>query len=647
MTTNYRSGKFTGTAKGMHEPVNVELDIENNKITSAKIDLGSAAKSYAKVAEKLANEIVTKQSNEIDAVSGASVTSRAVQDAAYDALRKADDKEVDLSLQDGTYSATANGHGGPVEVTLTTANNRINSVEVTKQTETPYVGDTAMKVIPKEIVQQQTLNVDAITGATMTSEAVINAAHKALAKAGNASAWANKLYQSRVPAAVDREVDLVVAGAGVSGLATAAFAAKRGLKVLVLEKNGQVGGSFRYAAGLFTTYNSEAAKKAKQSNDWTDLMNWIKKANEIKPGRPINLKFLQHILRESGKTFDQMLEMTNSKPSFVKMPYTMSTYGVGGKAAQLLAKYIEDHDGEILTNTVISKINEDGERVTGVEARNQNGEFTVTAKSVVIATGGASYNKQKLLAEAMPSVKNIHLFNEANIANTGDGYDLLRDLGAKFYNNDVYKSAELDFNPRLSITYANEPDYSKAMLINSEGKRFANEAPFNLVNLTTQTYREGSSSYYLLYDEKLIPSDLKAKLAELPENPRIGVKAASIKELAEKINIDPKQLQATFANYQAACEKGQDEFGKSQENLVKFSDTGDYYAVYVIPGSWGTIGGVKINDRMQVEKEDGSYFDNLYAVGEMSTGELFSAYYMIGFSLGDYSTEGRLVAERL
>ena len=100
-----------------------------------------------------------------------------------------------------------------------------------------------------------------------------------------------------------------------------------------------------------------------------------------------------------------------------------------------------------------------------------------------------NYNK------VTPSVAKVHVFNEARPANTGDGYSLLKAVNAEFSNNDVYKNGTIDFAPQLFITWNTVPDYSKTMLIDENGKRFSNEAPYNFLNLTTEMYKHGSEKY--------------------------------------------------------------------------------------------------------------------------------------------------------
>lgn len=173
-------------------------------------------------------------------------------------------------------------------------------------------------------------------------------------------------------------------------------------------------------------------------------------------------------------------------------------------------------------------------------------------------------------------------------------------------NNDVYKNGTIDFAPQLFITWYIVP---------------------------------------LIYDGQNMDASFKAKLDKLAESPKAYLHADSIAKLADKINVDAANLQQSYEQYQEACQSGKDKFGKDQAHLEKFSGH-DFYAVYAMPGSWGTIGGVQIDhDTFAVKTED--HVENLYAVGEMSTSDLFTEYYMGGFSFATYTTEGRLLAEEL
>lgn len=516
MSDKFIAGTYIGKAKGMKGQVVAKVTVDKQKITKISLNLDHESKQFGQAAkDKLIDEIMTAQSADVDAVTGASVTSWAVKDAVSDALDAAQgiNRKVNLQLKDGTFTGVAEGHGGPLEVSVTTKDNKITNVKILKHTESPNVGDYVMKFIPAQIVKQQTLGVDAVSGATVTSNGILAAVRQAIKKAGgDLKSWKKQPYQKQVAPAKDLRIDVVIAGAGLAGLSTAAFALKKGLHVVLVEKNDQPGGSFRYAAGAFATMGSKALEKAKQTNQIDELINWLKQLSEHSK-RPIDLDFVRYLAERSGKTFDDLLEMADAKPSFfLKLPYIAAGFAPGARITEVLQKFIADHGGTFLNDTVITKIKMQGERATGIEAENANGKFTIAAANVVIATGGASYKNEDLLAKVTPSTKNINIFNGANPGNTGDGYRILREIGAKFFDNDVYKNAELDFAPQMHTDYNNEPDYSKAIVVNAAGKRFTNEAPFSFLNLTTALYHDGSPKYYLIYDAAMMDPKFKARV---------------------------------------------------------------------------------------------------------------------------------------
>lgn len=652
MNKKYIAGTYTGKGKGIGN-LSVNLTVDDEKITAANLNLENETSGVGQDAkDNLTMQILDKQSADIDGVSGASLTTRGVKAAVEDALLQAEGKkhEINLDLDEGRYIGKGIGHGGELQVELAVFDNRIGEVKVISNHETPNVGDNAMRIIPSEIVKQQTLNVDVVTGASLTSKAILSATEDAVRKAnGDIRSWMEQPFHRDLPAnpTSDVNVDVVIAGSGLSGLSTGAFAARKGLKVALVDKNEQVGGSSRYAGAIFVLVDSQRVKELGYETPIKELMKYVDHVNEG-ASKKYDRTFLQRLLESTGKTFDELVAMTNSKAEvFWTKPVIRADFTNGAHMAEMLAQYIRERGGQIFLDSRVNQLLQDGDKITGLEVENKNGKFKINAKSVVIATGGASHNKEKLLDQVTPSVANVHVFNEANPANTGDGYDLLKNVGADFSDNDVYKNGTIDFAPQLFITWNIVPDYSKAMLIDADGKRFANEAPYDFLNLTTEMYKHGSNKYYLIYDGQKMDQNFKAKLDALSENPKVYVHATSIKELADKLGLNENTLEQTYADYQKATETGADKFGKDKAHLESFTGN-DFYAVYAMPGSWGTVGGVKIDhDTFAVKKNDGSTFDNLYAVGEMSTSDLFTEYYMAGFSFATYTTEGRLLADEL
>lgn len=473
--------------------------------------------------------------------------------------------------------------------------------------------------------------------------------------------WEKQPYKNpNAFAAHDFSTSFLVVGGGMAGLTAAAFALKNGVKdVTLIEKNSRIGGSLRYSAGGFVVTNSKVMKKYGYDDSLNRVMTYVKEENKnAKNG--IDEDFVQYLLSETGKTLDQMMAMTDttSKPSVMADPYLHVTWAENGaKTAEKLASYVQTKGGKIIVDTNLIGLVTDHEKVQAATFENKSGKFTVAADNVIIATGGTSYGHEKMMAKITPGIAKVQIHNEANHANTGAGYDALIKVGAKPDGQDVYKNGFImlgnDFNLALMPNL-----YDKAILVNAQGQRFTSEKPFDYGNTVTAMFEEGSPAYYLVFDTDLLDPKFKKLLDNKPRSFRPVMKADNLSELAKQMNVDPTTLTKTVATYNENAKQGKDEFGKEKpsdfaifENgktsVVPFTGKDGYYAIYVRPGAWGTMGGVKINRRMQVLTKDGKHFANLFAAGETATGDLFAEYYMGAFSLGYYSTEGRLIGEEV
>lgn len=134
---------------------------------------------------------------------------------------------------DGTFTGSANGMGGALTVSVTVEGGRITSVEVTDHKETPMISDPAPEQLPGAIVEAQSVDLDVVAGASVTSRAILEAVSNAL----------NGITDEKKELEIQIDPDIIVVGAGMAGLTAAVRAAELGAKVLVLEQNYRVGGS--------------------------------------------------------------------------------------------------------------------------------------------------------------------------------------------------------------------------------------------------------------------------------------------------------------------------------------------------------------------------------------------------------------------
>lgn len=232
------AGTYEGTAKGFGGDVTAKVTVdENGVITDLEVTGDGETPSVGGAAiDPMVEAILAAGSAEVDVVSGATITSQAVIDAVKDALIQAGVLEAstgEIHYTPGTYTGTADGRGGLMTVEVTVSDSAIESIKVTDHVETMGISELPMEQIPKDIIQYQSLGVDMIAGATLTSYGVVNAVADALSKAGgDVDALRKVAVEKEIPAAEDMTTQVVVAGGGMAGLMAAIGAAHDGADVV-------------------------------------------------------------------------------------------------------------------------------------------------------------------------------------------------------------------------------------------------------------------------------------------------------------------------------------------------------------------------------------------------------------------------------
>lgn len=547
----------------------------------------------------------------------------------------------------GTYTATADGHNGGVKVSVTFDDSSITNVEVVTQSETPTLSDKALEDIPKEIVDQQTLNVDNVSGATFTSNAIKNAVADAVDQAGGDSkALESAPYKAPVEATDDIDTDVLVIGGGTAGLTAAYEAAKAGAKTTLIEKLDIVGGTLNEAAGLLLTVDSE--KNDPSLDDSLErVTTFYKNINQDSSIQP-DYDFTSNLMSQTGKTVDELIDLDLNHIDMDTGSYVGTQFTIGYQLSKDLQDQCEKNGVTILTGTAADKLNvDDNGDVTGAEVHNDTGSFTITAKKTIVAAGGASWNLDMVPEKST----NIDVHEKTQIGSTGDGITMLKDIGAKISDHDPYiKSSQPDYAEAFHNDWSNTPSFAMTILIDADGKRFTNESlPATVVN--KKMIDHDSSGYWILIDKNNnigYDADFFSKVKELSkdDNAKVAVYADSLDDLADKLKVNADNLKATVDKYNTDINSGaEDEFGKDSVNYRKAYPDNGFYAVYQRVGSWGTIGGAYVDEQQRVLNTDGQPINNVFAAGETATAQLFGDYYFGGFSLGLYTTAGRIAAE--
>ncbi len=262
---------LTAKSAGFGGDVTVTLSIEDGKIVDCVIDAPKETPEIGGAAVKtLIQQILDSNGTKIDGVSSATYTSNAVR-AAVEAIMKPDDGIVE-KMKPGTYTASAMGQNDNVTVEVTVDETAIKSVKIVAQQETPGIGsplyDENGKIcenggtcpvilLPQEIIARQSLAVDAVSGATVTSKAILGAVASAMEQAGaDLKDW-RSVSEKKVVIEGPHEADVVIVGAGGAGLSAAISAAQQGASVIVVEKTGMVGGDTLVCGATYNTWTPE------------------------------------------------------------------------------------------------------------------------------------------------------------------------------------------------------------------------------------------------------------------------------------------------------------------------------------------------------------------------------------------------------
>ena len=576
--------------------------------------------------------------------------------------------------EDGTFTGVGDsqiGGAGSIEVAVTVADGKVTNIEITKNGDTPGISDAAIEQIPVRITELQTTNVDAIGGATMTSEAISAAVLDAVTKAGlDQAAWTEK-KELVVEKAEDVELttDVLVIGAGGAGLAAAVQANQLGSKVIVLEKMGKVGGNTILAGGAMNAVND----RSEQAIAYNDSVEWhyqqtiaggdyqgdpvlvhtlVSKAwDGVQWLMDLGMEFKDHQVDEAtGKEYGLFTVTGGMWPRAHK-----PVLPVGTGFFDTYMKYVDAHQDEVslMLNTKAEELIVENGRVVGVKATGETGN-TVTvraAKGVVMATGGfgksvelrTAFNTQ--WADLGASIKSTN-----HEGATGDGIKMMQKLGAQFVQMGNIQLLPLGDPKTGSLSGNIEMNVETRIFINKEGNRFVNEGG-RRDDMTRALFAQTDNTMWIVMDSDKYPTGDEKNNFNESANELVAagraVKADTLEGLAEQMGVPADALKAAVEDFNLYCEGGaksgeKDSFGRSLFQTP--IDNGPFYAAPRVPTVHHTMGGVKIDNDCRVLNESGEAIPGLYAAGEI-TGGIHGANRLGGNALTDTVVFGRIAGE--
>lgn len=556
------------------------------------------------------------------------------------------------TMKAGTYTAKATGmHEMTVEMVVT--EDKIESVTIVEHQETPGISDLALNTIPENIVKAQGLGIDAVSGATISSTAILTAAEDCLKQAGADVEALKKIKLAAEETAEDIEktADVIVIGSGGAGLAAAVTAHQNGASVIVVEKMPKVGGNTILAGGALNAVD-DGSETAKANDDSVEKHYTQTFEGGDKQGDPELVRTMVENawdgvewLKSLGMEFkDGVFTVTGGMWPRAHKPVEP----VGTGFFTTYSKYIDANENiEIMLDTEAKEIiTDESGKVTGIVAVGKTGnKVTLSAnKGVIVATGGfgknvelrEKYNKQwPTLGETTKSTNHEGA--------TGDAIAMLEPLKANFVQMENIQLLPLGDPVTGSLSGNIEHDVERRIFINKEGKRFVNEGG-RRDDMTMALFEQTDNYMWIVMDSDCYPTGDEVNNFNESVNDLIAqgraVKGDTLEALAKEMGVPAENLTAAVEDFNKHVEtKEADEFGRTLYSTP--IDNGPFYAAPRVPTVHHTMGGVQINTDAQVLDTEGNVIPGLYAAGEV-TGGIHGANRLGGNALTDTVVFGRI-----
>ena len=588
-------------------------------------------------------------------------------------------------------TGTADGRNGPVEVEVTATKDAIFGIRVLQQTETDGIGSVAVAQIPARIFETQSLMVDGVSGATVTSDAIKAAIVSALQSGGFDP---NVFMVEAAPAAkaedLSYDVDVVVIGAGGAGMTAAITASDAGAKVLVLESQGLAGGnSVRSTGGM------NAFSEWRQSNEFKENSGVEATLKKV-PNYPDNARIqeLGAIVAEQWAAYQanpegyfdsvELFQLDTliggggmNDPALVKKLVESSTsaidwldsldpeivlhnvaqfggasvkrihrpvnaegkvVSVGEYVVPLLRQNLDKRGIELLVNTpAVEILMEDGQAV-GVVAKGETGNtVTVHAKSVVIASGGFGANND-MIASIRPELDGFITTNAPGIQ--GQGIQMAQAVGA-----DTVDLEQIQLHPTVHVQGSDAVLITEglrgdgAILVNQEGERFFDEVSTR-DKVSAAEFEQTGGYAWLIVDSRMGDA---SNVIQGYINKGYAESGDSYEALAEAIGAPADVLAATMQAWNE-CVANQEDPDFGRVSFANPLDQAPYYAIKVQPGIHHTMGGIKIDDNAEVVSTSGDVIPGLFAAGEV-TGGVHGNNRLGGNAVADFTIFGRIAGQ--
>lgn len=530
-------------------------------------------------------------------------------------LRGCDEKGTDQPqpeeavMQDGVFEGLGEGRNGMIKVVIEVKEHVITAIRILSQSESKFAQPAEQQIIEAVLGKQTIEGVDAVSGATLTCNGMLTAIGMAID--------ASKGVEQEEVAYTDTSCDIVVVGAGGAGLAAALQASSMGADVIVLEKQGIIGGNTNYSTGGLNAAETSVQQKlgiedSKQSH-FDDTMSGGHYLNDSSLVATLVDKAAAAVdwLISLGADMSDVGKMAGSSQNRTHRP--VGGAAIGPHLMSVLSKAVQAENISIRTRNTVTALTEKNGKVTGVKVNTTKGTYSIQAKAVIIATGGFGANLS-MVEQYRPELKGFNTSNHHGA--TGDAFKWVTALQVPLVQMEqiqVHPTGET--GSHLLITEAVRGN--GAILVNSEGVRFANEM-WTRDKLSDAILAQTGQSAFVVFDQSV-----RESLGAIENYAQQGLltTANTVSELAQALQLPVSAFVATMNAYQTYQSTGKDsDFGRKAEEMPRPLNQAPYYAIHVEPVIHHTMGGIKINSKAEVLNEAGEAVPGLYAAGEVTGG---------------------------
>ena len=496
---------------------------------------------------------------------------------------------------DGEYTVTSPGFYGDLNVTVVIQGGAISDIVVKDCPETPELGGKAIDIMTMEMIDNNTSGVDSVTGATVTSAYFRMAVNAALKEANAPEAMTAKA-EAPEKTSETLECDVLVMGSGTAGLSAAIAAAEAGASVLVIEKQDIPGGSAVTSAGIVYAPVDE--------NDKAAMVQYYMDRAEGNANEALLTFYADNALDTiawlEGLGVRWLMTVPAGTAPEPRARFSMTAEGVGMTGAALVNPMLEKLNAlgvEVLCGVKGTELLVDADgAIIGAKAESKAADYEITAKSVILATGGFDASKE-MKAQYSPVAEND--FPLSSKGNVGDGINMGMAIGAAT----EFKGGVIGFDfvdGSLPASGMNAVAMYCSSYVQPDGTFVSKVIDYPITYTAIKAL--GVDHFYGLYDAA------GAETAEAAVAVGFGWKGDTVEALAEATGMDAAKLADAIA----------------QDPDLKEAP---YYAVMVKPTTIGSMGGLVIDTDARVLKDDGSAIPGLYATGEVANGGFYNVEY--------------------